>query len=71
MIPQITVEVTTEAVLLIAVLVGALVAVASSIFVYHWRRVAFEREYFARAERSYWTGLVVLGFIVLSGIIIS
>lgn len=71
MIPHITVEVTTEAVLLIAALVGALVAVASSIFVYHWRRVAFEREYFARAERSYWTGLVVLGCVVLSGIIIS
>ncbi len=71
MIPQITVEVTTEAVLLITVLVGALVAVASSIFVYHWRRVAFEREYFTRAERLYWTGLVVLGFVVLSGIIIS
>ncbi len=71
MIPQITVEVTTEAVLLIVVLVGALVAVASSIFVYHWRRVAFEREYFARAERMYWTGLVVLGFVVLLGIIIS
>jgi hypothetical protein len=71
MVPQITLEVTVEAVLLIGVLVGALVAAGSSVFVYHWRRAAFDRAYFDRAEFIYWMGLVILGALAISGVIVS